>query len=380
MEASTVPFVNHSPTVPLHEPHPNALRPPSGTGDIARHPAISTIAILAVFFTLYLARDFLLPVVLAFVLALVFRPIVRAMERVRIPAPLTALVIMCGFVGGIGYGLNSLYEPAMGWLNRAPDAFTKVERKFRQFRAPMEDAGRAAERMERLANPDRGPQVEIKPPGLGNRIVSGAFQLITSFGVVLFLLFFLLATGGRLMSRIAAFILVHRPRSQPHVELMGAIESNVSQYLGTISVINALLGAAVGAAFWLLQMPNPVLWGVMVAFLNFVPYIGGAVGVTIVTLASVLAFDEPWRMLAVPAVYMSLNIMEGMLITPAILGRRFSVDPCFVFVWLVFWSWMWGIPGGLLAMPMLAAIRITSEHVPSWNAFGRLISAERSTR
>lgn len=355
------------------------IPPPAGAPPKTPGALIALVA-LAAFFSLYLARGFVLPVILATVLALIFRPVVTVLERLRIPSALTAGIVVALLIGTCFYGLSSLYTPATEWIQRAPDAIERLERTMQKFRGSIvEDAGRAAESVERLTNPDgeKSRTVEIKQPGVGARLIDVTVGLVTDTAIVLILLFFLLATGGTLLTRITAFVRQKRKRtSEP--QLIHELERQISRYFATITLINAGLGVSVGCALALLGLPNPMLWGVIVAFLNFVPYLGGIVGIIVVGLASTIAFDEPWRMLAAPAVYLALNAIEGMLITPLILGRRFAVDPCFVFIWLFFWGWMWDIPGALLAMPMLTAVKIVSARLPELEGLNRLIASERN--
>lgn len=155
--------------------------------------------------------------------------------------------------------------------------------------------------------------------------------------------------------------------------MVAETEREISRYLFTVSTINAGLGVAVGATMWAWGMPNPVLWGVLAAFLNYIPYLGAAAGVAITFLVAAVLFDDLcW--FAVPLSYLFLTSLEGTVVTPVILGRRFAVDPVVVFLWLTFWGWLWGIGGALLAMPLLVALRIVSERTPAMNGIARLLS------
>jgi predicted PurR-regulated permease PerM len=151
-------------------------------------------------------------------------------------------------------------------------------------------------------------------------------------------------------------------------------QSQVSLYLLTTTMINAGVGVATGVALALVGMPNPVLWGVVAAVLNFVPYIGGLVNTIVLTLAAFLAFEDTGQALLVPIVFTVINILEGNLITPMVLGRRMRLNTVAVFIGLVFWWYLWGIPGAILAVPMMATIKIACDHIESLAPIGEFLA------
>ena len=126
-------------------------------------------------------------------------------------------------------------------------------------------------------------------------------------------------------------------------------------------------------ALWLLGMPNPVLWGLMVAGLNFVPYLGPVVGVIVVALAALTTFESTAYAMLPPAVYFVINAIEGNLVTPAIMGRRLRMNPVAIFISLSLWGWIWGIPGALLATPLLLAFKTVCDHVVTLQPLGEFI-------
>jgi predicted PurR-regulated permease PerM len=147
------------------------------------------------------------------------------------------------------------------------------------------------------------------------------------------------------------------------VSIATEIEGQVSRYLFTQTAINIGLGLAVGTTVGFLGLRNPIMWGVMVALLNFVPYLGALTGIVCITLGAVLSFDSFSYALVFPAVYLGFATLEGNFITPWIMGRSLTLNPVMILLSLTFWGWMWGIVGVILAVPILAAFKIFCAHV-----------------
>jgi predicted PurR-regulated permease PerM len=147
----------------------------------------------------------------------------------------------------------------------------------------------------------------------------------------------------------------------------------MSRYLAAVTLINLLLGAAVALSMQLLQMPNPILWGTMVAVLNFAPYIGALVSAAVLTLAALTTFPDVAKALAVPGTFLALTIMEGQVITPAVLGRRMALSPAIVFISVIIWGWLWGIAGALMAVPIATSLKVICDHSPALGLFGSFL-------
>jgi predicted PurR-regulated permease PerM len=186
------------------------------------------------------------------------------------------------------------------------------------------------------------------------------------------LLYFLLASGDLFLRKVIKFF----PKLQEKkriVRITREVEHHTSRYLYTVTVINFSMGMSIALGMYLIGMPNPLLWGVMAGFLVFLPYIGGLMGISIVTLVAFLTFDSIGRVLLAPAIYIGLEIIQGQLVTPMVLGLRFTLNPVAIFIWLIFWGWMWGIVGAMLAFPMLTIFKILCDHVRPLTPIGEFL-------
>src|SRR5271165_4962466 len=211
--------------------------------------------------------------------------------------------------------------------------------------------------------PQKAPQqVEVKKPDPLAALFSKTYVFLLAFLQTLILLYFLLSSGDLFLRKLI-HILPRFEDKRRAVQIAREVEDSISHYLLTVAVINAGLGTAGGPAFWALGMPNPALWGVLGFVLNFVPYLGALTLIGILTLVATATFPTLLHALMVPACYLALGIIEGNFITPWIVGRRMTLNPVVIFLGLVFWGWMWGIPGALLAVPMIVIFKIFCDHV-----------------
>ena len=337
-----------------------------GEGADARHVSLVLLAVLAVLYTLHIAQVFILPIVLSVLLNLLLSPVVVLLRRyARIPEPLGAAVVIFLFLGALTFGVYRLAPAASAWVARAPESLATVQRRIQPLRKPVEKVTQAAEKVEQATDLDqKTPQVEIKGPSLTKQVFGGTTALLGAAMVVIFLTYFLLAAGDLFLHKLVG-VLPQLKDKKTAVRIVRETQAQVSLYLVVTTVINAGVGVATGLALALVGMPNPVLWGVVAGVLNFVPYIGGLVNTVILTLAAFLAFEDASQALLVPVVFTVINILEGNLITPMVLGRRMRLNTVAVFVGLIFWWYLWGVPGAILAVPMMATIKIACDHIDS---------------
>jgi predicted PurR-regulated permease PerM len=342
-----------------------------------RSIALTGLFLLAIFYTIRFARSLLLPLVLALLLSYLLRPIVRALAKLKIPPWLGAALLLLSLVGAIGYGISLLAEPAAGWLEKAPYSLQEFQQRLEAWKKPMEKVAQASGAIENLTTPNpqpsNTPTVEVKQHPVSNLLMVQTPEFIISAVTMLILLYFLLAYDGVFLGKLIKLLptLADKKRA---VSIANEIEAQVSRYLFTVTMINCCLGVAVGTTVGLLGLRNPLMWGALVAVLNFVPYLGAFTGIICMTLGAVLSFDNLSYALIFPAFYLTLAILEGNFITPMVMGRSLTLNPVIVLLSLTFWGWMWGIVGVILAVPILAAFKIFCAHIKPMEPLAEFLS------
>src|SRR5437660_169046 len=326
--------------------------------------SLTGLFILAMFYTMYFMRSILLPIVLAVLLSYLLRPIVRALARAKIPTLLGAAVILIALLLGIGSGISALAVPVADWLQKAPTGLQELQRKFMPMKKSMTKVAQASGQIEKLATPDSPTKtaVEVKRHPITEILYTRTPEFIASALLLVILLYFLLAYDGVFIAKLIKLMPTLSDKKRA-VSIAHDIESHISLYLLTATVINACLGMAVGITVGFFGLRNPVMWGVVVALLNFVPYLGALTGIICMTIGATLSFDSLSYALIFPAVYLAFGTLEGSFITPWIMGRSLTLNPVIILLSLTFWGWMWGIVGIILAVPILAAFKIFCVHI-----------------
>jgi predicted PurR-regulated permease PerM len=356
-------------------PQPDARKLGRLLGDDAdvRHVALLGLLVLAVLYTLYIARDFLLPIALAILLDFMLSPVVRWLKRLRIPEAVGAGLVVLGLLAVVAIAAYRLSGPAAAWMARAPESFGAFEEKLGQFRRPVEQVTRAAAEVERATDmDDRTPEVQIKGPSLTEQFFGGTTALLGMATIVVFLTYFLLAVGDLFLQKLVTVLPQFRDKKKA-VTIAREAEAQVSAYLFTITLINIGVGVVTGIAMHLVGMPNPVLWGVVAALLNFIPYVGALVNMVLLALAAMLTFDSVGHALLVPGIFLGLNLLEANLVTPMILGRRMSLNPVALFVGFTFWWYVWGVAGAIMAVPMMSTLKIMCDHIEGLAPIGEFL-------
>jgi predicted PurR-regulated permease PerM len=335
---------------------------------------VLAILVLLVLGVCYLAQEILVPVVLALLLSLLLSPIVTFLERVvRLPRFAGSLLTLAAVVAAAVFGMLSLAEPAREWIAHAPATMQTIEQRFRSFREPIRQAQEASKRIEELTQPAAAQTVMRVQPSLLSNMATSTPRALGEIAAVLLLVYFFLSSGNGFLRRMVEIAPSLREKKVV-VSIARDVQEEMSRYLVMVSLINFALGAATALVMALMGVPNPILWGAVACLLNFAPYVGPLCTGLALTLVGFMTFDTLGHALAVPGAFFLLAAIEGQLITPTIIGRRLSLDPTVVFVWLLVWGWSWGVIGILLAGPLLACFRIVCQHVRSLHSVGILIS------
>lgn len=350
---------------------PELLRRPFDVRSIA----LTGLFVLALFYTMYFMRAILLPLVLAVMLSYLLRPVIRALARAKIGPPIGAALILLGLIALLAYGVSFLATPVAGWIQKAPFGLQQLQQKMIPVKESIAQVTEASGEIEKLtsADPDTKAAVEVKRHSITDILYVRGPEFIASTTLLFILLYFLLANDGVFLTKVIKMMptLADKKRA---VSIANDIESHVSRYLFTVTIINASLGLAVGTAVGMLGLRNPIMWGVMVAVLNFVPYLGALTGIICITVGAVLSFDSFGYALLFPATYLFIATIEGNFITPWVLGRSLTLNPVIILLSLTFWGWMWGIAGIILAVPILAAFKIFCAHIKAMEPVAEFLS------
>jgi predicted PurR-regulated permease PerM len=357
-----------------------ATPPPPARPDIElphefRSVVLTAIVAIMTFYTLYFARGVFIPVLLAILLRLFLQLPMNFLTRHAVPRALATVIVMAGLFGGIALLGSALGGPATQWIAKTPGSFTQITNRLEFLKRPLEEFQSTARQIEGVVvAPSDTPTVTLASPSLGGLVASNTQSLVRGLGTVLLLLFFFLAAGDTFRRRLVE-ILPRLSDKKRAVEIVNEVENSISGYLFAITIINAGLGLCTGVAFYACGVATPVLWGTVAFMFNFIPIVGPLCAAVIFFMAGLLTFDSNWLALLPVGIYLLLILIEGQMVTPTVLARRFRLNPVAIILSLIFWFWMWGTPGAFLAVPMLAAFKIVCDHVRPLTAIGHLLEA-----
>ncbi|MGC1728375.1 MAG: AI-2E family transporter [Steroidobacteraceae bacterium] len=335
---------------------PNPGRPRSSTALIC---LVSGLAVAL----LYVARDAFIPVALALLFALLLSGPVEALHRKGLPRSVSALLILAIFLGFLGGAVNLLWDPAQQWLAAAPRTSLTIQRKLGPLARLIHRIDLVTSRAGSITDtgPGTAPAKAAAAPSNSDGFLAETRTALVATTTVIVLTLFLLAAGVPVLARMSAAFASNTHAS--HVlRVIEAIRGEVGRYYATIAVINLGLGMATFGAMLALGMPNPLLWGVLAAVLNFIPYVGSATTLIVLTIVAFVSFNGIERVLAVAGAYLALATVEGQIVEPLFIGQRLSLSPVIVFLALWFGGWFWGIAGIVLAIPSLVALKVAAEH------------------
>jgi predicted PurR-regulated permease PerM len=363
------------------EPAPGHAQPPNAPPATPRprsSAASVVIATVAVGAVLWAAQDLFLPVLLAGFFALVGNPIIRGLQRLLVPRFLGAVLVLSGGLACTYTLGEQLIEPAAEWVREVPREMRRLAPKLRDLAKPVQDANKAAQNIARAASAD-GPvrtvqvvQTESNDP---YRMLANTPRLLASVLAVVLLTFFFMVYGQNLQRNVIA-LLSTRQQKKLTVDILQSIEHEISRYVLTITVINAFMGLLfAGVLHWLLELPmqDALLWGTMVALLNFAPYVGPLIGILVMLLMGFVSYDELWQSLMPAVIYLVLHTLEGQILTPIILGHRMRLSPLVLILALMVFGWMWGIIGLLLAVPLLVCVKLVLARVEGMEGWAKLL-------
>jgi predicted PurR-regulated permease PerM len=360
---------------PGSEPPP---APPSAAAATKTTPVQIVLIVLGTIAFLYFARPVVLPVVLACAAGMALKPLIRWLSYCHIPPAFSAAVVLCLLMAAVGVGFFQLGRPALTWMNEAPQHMTALRQRVQRMFPRIARISQAAEAVNNLGATEEeqkmAPTVEVKDSRGTSAFINWTGSLLAGMGETLVVLYLMLASGDLFLQKLVRVMPTFHDKKSA-VEISHEIQQNISNYLFSVSLINIGLGAVVSGGLYLMDIPNAIMWGMLVAVLNFVPYFGPVAGIILLATVGILTFDTPWKGLFPPAWYLLLHLLEANLITPVVLGRRFTLNPVVIFVSLIFWTWLWGVPGALLSVPILVSIEVVCNHVPKLSSVSELLTS-----
>jgi predicted PurR-regulated permease PerM len=359
------------------------------------------IAIVAVLGTLYFGREFFVPIAFAMMLNAVFRPVVRGLQRLHVPAWVGALLVVLGLVGVIVAGIVALKAPMKHWIEQVPQSFDAAERKLDRIREPARKVADVANRIEQNAhnlaatqpttqpsagNPNAsasGPgaatppptqqpaEVSPQPPGMFSDVLGTTTAILGGIVEVLVLLMLILAGGGMFFDKLVKVL--HNPEHRTAAgRIVHKANRAVLRYLAVTAIINVGQGAIVAVAMWWLGMPAPLVWGALTVVLEFIPYLGATVMIVLLSIVALATLDG-WKILAAPGSYLLITSIQNNVVSPLAYGRGFKLNPVAVLVGVLFWWFIWGTPGAFLAVPILATMKVIADNIESLKGVGEFM-------
>lgn len=347
---------------------------------------VTVLTVLGVFYTLYFARTFLIPITFAVLFDFLLSPAVRTLVRWHVPLPLAAGLVLVALLGAGGLFVYNLSSPVQTWADNAPESLATAQTRLRRLLMPLQRVTKTAEQVESAATSGvagsgaaQPTEVVVRGPSIVSRLFGSTQRFLAGLLEVTILLYFLLAAGDLFLQKLIK-VLPNLHDRQKAIEIARATEASISTYLLTTLAVNAVEGAVVAAALWALGMPNPVLWGALVTLLEFIPYLGALSLVVLLTLGAFASFNDVGHALLIPAAFLAINLIQANLISPMLLGHRLALNPVALLVSLAFWLWIWGIPGGLLAVPLLATLKIFCDHIERLAPLGEFLGRRDGER
>jgi predicted PurR-regulated permease PerM len=345
-------------------------------------PVQYIILAFAVTAFLYFSRPVTLPLFLACLAATTLKPLMRWLGYLRVPTVPSAAIVFILLVSALGVGFTQLGRPTMRWIDNAPEHMAELRTRAAKVfpnaarmsdgMTAVTDLGAAATKTKEDVAAAPAQTVEIKDQRGTNSILNWTGTVLAGLLEVLVLIYLLLASGDMFMQKLVRVMPTLSDKKRA-VEISHEIQTNISNYLFAVSVTNICLGTITAVGLYFLGVPRPAMWGMLVAVLNFVPYFGPCVGVILLAAVGLLTFDSLSRELLPAGWYLMLHLLESNFVTPIVVGRRLTLNPVAIFVSMMFWLWIWGVPGALLSAPILVCAKSICDRVPKLSYISELI-------
>lgn len=340
--------------------------------------SLTVLCVIALAVAFWAARDFLLPIAIALVFAVLLSPICLLIEKLWIPRALSAVLalVMAGIV--VWFTFSVIAQPAVRLFEDAPAMMNRAEKHLRALQAPLKpltDISREVEGLN-IVEPQAPASrtVVMQEPGLASSIMTSIQKVVVQTGLVFILCFFLLLTRSEFRIKVIAF----QPTLQARVRaarVFRDVGRRVTGYMVTFATINLCVGIATGLACWQLGLPEPLMWGGLAMLFNFIPFLGPALMMGLLGFAGLATYDTLLEASFPLLAFMAISFVEANFLTPTIIGKRMMLNPLSIILVVGFWIWLWGPLGGVIALPMLIMFKVICDHTPPLRVVGALIGA-----
>ncbi len=332
------------------------------------------IAVVLAGAALALGREFFIPIALAVCFQALLTPLVRGLGRLRIPAPAGAAIVVLGALAVLVVGGWALSGPASEWVDKAPSNIATARRKLREIGRPIDRLTAAASGTPADSSPaapaaaaPTAPPPQAAPgpaaPSLFAQLLGRATTVVAGLLEVIVLVYLMLAAGNMLVRKLVK-LLPAPDDLRTATDILNRTESIVANYLTVTALINLGQGIAVGLAMWAIGMPDPFIWGVVTFVLEFIPYLGGVIIVGLLLIDGFSVFSGLGQVLLAPAIYLVISMLQNNIVSPYAYGNRLKLNPLAVMIFVLFWWFIWGIPGVFLAIPIAATLKVLGDQLP----------------
>ena len=364
--------------------------------------SLTTLVVLGVVLILQYAQSFFVPIVLGILISYALAPLVGGLQRVRVPRPIGAAVAVTMLVGAMGLGVYTRSDEAMSIVSNVPEAARRIRERVREHRASrggggalqkMQDAAseidRAAQEASRPSQAEQTRAAEVKmqtgvqkveivqPPFRATEYLWSSGIGLVGFGgqflLVLFLVYFFLVTGDLYKRKFVKIAGPTLSQKKVTVQILDEINQQIASFMRVQVLTSLMVAGTTGLALWWLGVENYVLWGLLSGIFNSIPYLGPVLVTGSLGVVAFLQFNDLVQTSIVCAVTFAITALEGFLLTPMLMGRAAQMNPVAIFIGLLFWSWMWGIWGTVLAVPMLMMLKAVCDHVEDLQPIGELL-------
>lgn len=379
---------------PAGETEPLVIRMPVDV----RSLALSVLAALATILMLQYAQAVLIPIVLGILLAYALSPLVNGLTWMRLPRAVGAGVAVVLLVSAVGVGAYTLSDEVMSIVSNVPEAAQRVRQRISAHRrargGALQQVQRAATEIDKAAaeaskfpsgapkpDPAARPDVQkvevVDPPFRASDYLwaggMGLFGIAGQFSIILFLVYFLLVTGNLYKRKLVKIAGPRLSQKKITVQILDSINRQIGSFIRVQILTSVIVAAATAVALWWFGVEQFLVWGLLAGVFNSIPYFGPILVTSGLGIVAFMQFDDLLKTSYVCAVTLAITSLEGFLLTPALMGRAAQMNPVAIFIGLLFWSWIWGVWGTVLAVPMLMMLKVTCDHVEDLQPIGELL-------